>query len=434
MGFSSIAAKQRKKETQALKSFLAFSLIGSLALHIGVLTFVRIDNLLNRAPEIEDEPIEVTIVEPPSIQVLEPKQEAQSKGGPGSGGGFDIVSGSGSEGGSIAAGGGGGTSTRALAPSEPSIIAEKQPTSIANAPRKKLVESLKTEPTQEQKPAQTPEATSTPKPAQEHKPAETAPPEIAAQPKPVVTPSPSPSTSPEPAPTPQPVPFAFNQSPQNVKPALPNSLPSQNREQSNEKVRDLLTGIRNSRQSQGIATNNTSSSNKPSGEGDRDRDVAANSENGTGSGSGTGTGRGNGSGSSSGIGTGNGSGKRTGTLTGNGSGSGSTVVTGSGNSRRGTERGEGNGNSDSTGSGSARLAGYACGKPKYAERARRLGQEGTAELSVDVDDKGNVTNVRLARSSGHSALDEAAIREAWRCKFDASAGEIQGIIKFDFTL
>jgi len=50
--------------------------------------------------------------------------------------------------------------------------------------------------------------------------------------------------------------------------------------------------------------------------------------------------------------------------------------------------------------------------------ARRRGQEGTAKISVDVDDKGNVTNVRLARSSGHSALDEAAIREARRWKFD----------------
>jgi len=57
-----------------------------------------------------------------------------------------------------------------------------------------------------------------------------------------------------------------------------------------------------------------------------------------------------------------------------------------------------------------------CTKPKYPERGSTARQEGTA-ISVDVDDKA-VTNVRLARSSGHSALDEAAIREARRWKFD----------------
>jgi len=44
------------------------------------------------------------------------------------------------------------------------------------------------------------------------------------------------------------------------------------------------------------------------------------------------------------------------------------------------------------------------------------GKEGAAKIKVDVDDKGNVTNVRIAESSGNSDLDEAAIRAARRWK------------------
>jgi len=56
------------------------------------------------------------------------------------------------------------------------------------------------------------------------------------------------------------------------------------------------------------------------------------------------------------------------------------------------------------------------------------------QISVDVDDKGNVTNVRLARSSGHSALDEAAIREARRWKFDTQMVHGRVVAKVDFAI
>jgi len=60
-------------------------------------------------------------------------------------------------------------------------------------------------------------------------------------------------------------------------------------------------------------------------------------------------------------------------------------------------------------------------------------QEGTAKISVDVDDKGNVTNVRLARSSGHSALDEAAIRsKALEVRYPN--GSRQVVAKVDFAI
>ncbi|MBD2740892.1 TonB family protein [Coleofasciculus sp. FACHB-1120] len=60
---------------------------------------------------------------------------------------------------------------------------------------------------------------------------------------------------------------------------------------------------------------------------------------------------------------------------------------------------------------------------------------GSAMLSFDVDDKGNVTNVRLSRSSGSRELDEAAVRAARNWKFDSSSGRQQGVpASVDFQL
>lgn len=63
MSFSSIAIEQREKEIKALKTFLVYSFCGSLVLHIAVLAS-GIGNLLTRVPELENEPIEMTFVEP----------------------------------------------------------------------------------------------------------------------------------------------------------------------------------------------------------------------------------------------------------------------------------------------------------------------------------------------------------------------------------
>ncbi|WP_160295953.1 hypothetical protein [Aliterella atlantica] len=38
MGLSSIAVQQREKEDEALKSFIVFSLVGSVGLHVAVLS------------------------------------------------------------------------------------------------------------------------------------------------------------------------------------------------------------------------------------------------------------------------------------------------------------------------------------------------------------------------------------------------------------
>ncbi|OKH20902.1 hypothetical protein NIES593_17410 [Hydrococcus rivularis NIES-593] len=75
MSFSNTATEQRAKEAKSVKSFLAVSLIGSLAVHIGVLAS-GLTNLLSVAPQIEeDKPIEITFVEPQTQETPKPPQE-----------------------------------------------------------------------------------------------------------------------------------------------------------------------------------------------------------------------------------------------------------------------------------------------------------------------------------------------------------------------
>ncbi len=60
-----------------------------------------------------------------------------------------------------------------------------------------------------------------------------------------------------------------------------------------------------------------------------------------------------------------------------------------------------------------------CTKPAYPVQAERMGITGNAQVSVDYDAQGNVTAVRLSRSSGHPELDQAALEEArknWKFK------------------
>ncbi|MBD2253824.1 energy transducer TonB [Nostoc parmelioides] len=55
---------------------------------------------------------------------------------------------------------------------------------------------------------------------------------------------------------------------------------------------------------------------------------------------------------------------------------------------------------------------------KNPQAARRQTIESRVEVAVDTDDKGNVTNVRLLRSSGNRVVDEEHLRQArtWRLK------------------
>ena len=74
MSLSSLAVQQRAKEAKSLKSFLAFSLIGSLTLHVGLLAS-GIFSLLSRTPDLTAEPLEVIVVDPPKVEAVKPKPE-----------------------------------------------------------------------------------------------------------------------------------------------------------------------------------------------------------------------------------------------------------------------------------------------------------------------------------------------------------------------
>ena len=55
--------------------------------------------------------------------------------------------------------------------------------------------------------------------------------------------------------------------------------------------------------------------------------------------------------------------------------------------------------------------------PPYPEQARQQGVEGTVVLQLTVRADGSPSDVRVSRSSGHAALDEAAIAHVRRARF-----------------
>jgi protein TonB len=55
--------------------------------------------------------------------------------------------------------------------------------------------------------------------------------------------------------------------------------------------------------------------------------------------------------------------------------------------------------------------------PPYPEQARQQGVEGTVVLQLTVGADGSPGHVRVSRSSGHAALDEAAIAHVRRARF-----------------
>lgn len=73
--------EHREKESRALRTFLTFSLVGSLGLHIGVLAS-GIANLVMRAKQIEDKPIELIVLDSPKLtpeKIKPPEPPKQEK-------------------------------------------------------------------------------------------------------------------------------------------------------------------------------------------------------------------------------------------------------------------------------------------------------------------------------------------------------------------
>lgn len=63
-------------------------------------------------------------------------------------------------------------------------------------------------------------------------------------------------------------------------------------------------------------------------------------------------------------------------------------------------------------------------KPVYPQLARRRGQEGLVQLLANVDEKGTLVHLTVAKSSGFTLLDEAALAAVRKWRF--KPGEIGG--------
>ncbi|MEH2115235.1 energy transducer TonB [Nostoc sp.] len=370
MSFSGTTVEQRSKEVEALKSFLTYSLIGSLALHIGVLSS-GIGNYLTRVPTGEEEPIEFAVVDSPTAEPEKPIAEIPEE-----------------------------------IKKEPEVV-QKQP--IETTPVEKIQP-------QEQITAVT----------QKPQPTNTQPKAIATKPEVPAKSAPIPRS-----------------------PLSEDSKASSAGGGGGGGGGGSGVGLGSG---SGIAVSTSTGTGTGGGTGTgTGGGVGSGTGTGTGSGIGSGTGSGIGSGTGtgggvgSGTGTGTGSGIGSGTGSGIGSGTGSGIGSGTGSgigSGTGSGIGSGTGNEtgnrpavatgptlpkiNNSGNGNGRAACREC-NAKYPEAARRRGVEGRVEVAVDTDAQGNVTNVRIARSSGNRDLDEETARQAREWKLKPAEGGRQGV-------
>ncbi|OUL31963.1 energy transducer TonB [Nostoc sp. 106C] len=381
MSLSSTTLAQREKEAEALRSFLVYSLIGSVVLHIGVLA-LGLNGFWLRFPKVKDEPIEVAIIEVPNQEVakLPEKGRSQTKG---------------NAGGSSISGGGGGnfaqkqTTTGAINSSlisggKQSAVQTSQqlpPKSIqpTASPIQKLADTFKTSPQQPTSPTEPAKSVAT-------------------------------TTSVLPEPT-----VLQNRSIKKLVERLKKPSQQQTSTESSKPVVPGSTTSPTAINPQSSGTERSLTSSQPTST------TTSNS-----SGIGVGNSSGNGLAKVSGNGIGNGSGNGVGNGSGNGIGNGSG--NGVGNQPKKEDTTVATAPKSPTDNNS-RLDRADCLKCdiKYPDRARRRGVEGNPEIAVDTDDNGNVTRVRLIRSSGDRELDEAAQRAAQEWKLKPTSGGRQGV-------
>ncbi|MFM6038301.1 MAG: energy transducer TonB [Sphaerospermopsis kisseleviana] len=392
MGLSSVILEQREKEAKALKSFLFCSLIASLVFHIGVLA-LGIGKFIQRVSQTQEEPIEITIVEtvpeiiakPQEIKNSQPKINSASGGSGGSGGNNNFKS----------------------------SLPEKTTLSVSNAAIQPIVKQPQLKTTQNfvVKQRQTltiPEKTIT-------QPSLTTTPIAKTIPEPTTT-QPSLTTTPISKITEKITEKVETETTTQPTVEQPEQTVIPDTKLSNVPAPKLITPS-----SVSVSSNNTfatsSSQNSLSNLGNRLRSgLSKGTENGTGNGegSGTGDGIGNSAGKGTGNGTGNGIGNGAGKGTGNGIGNGerNIAIAPKPRSVNGTKLN--------------RADCIRC-NIKYPDRARRRGIEGRAEVALDTDTNGNVTFVRLIRSSGDSELDEAAQQAVQEWKLTPLDGGRQGV-------
>lgn len=371
MGLSGFIIEQREKEAEALKTFLFYSLIVSVALHIGVLA-LSINKFFHRVREIREEPIELTILETIPQKVVQPATEIKSP--------VKINSGS---------SGGGNNSEEISIPIEKgsSLINSFVPP-VAKQYQPKITNHFITKPSQtvtnfEPKiiaklPKSNPIKNTNFQPETIENPVKIDPientnfqpetilklPEINPIKKLDENSNNFPSTQPQADTKPTDIPPLNSENPTDISPyniPIPSTNPN------------VFTQL---------------------------------PQNGNG------------------LGTGNGTGNGAGNGIGNGSGNGLGTDNGTGNSA------EAESNPISTplkpaienSSKLNRAAECIFCQIKYPDRARKRGAEGTALIAIDTNDNGIVTQVRLIRSSGDSELDEAAEKYAQDWKLTPKEG------------
>ncbi len=367
MEFSSVTIEQREKEAEALKTFLFFSLIGSLVLHIGILA-LAINRFFLKFPEVREEPIEVTILEtiPQEVNQLPVEIKSLAKTNSGGGGGNK----------------GGGIST----PTETALNMIKSSVApITKQAQLKITTNLISKQSQ---------TLTNREPAKTLTPVQTNPIE---------------NTTPEPATTPPPVETKPIQKLDENANTLASTQPQVQTKPT--KITPLKSETQPNASSNNIPSNSTASTQLPQNKnilgnlGDRSRNSL-----GTGNGTGNGVGIGNGIGNS----TGNGIGNSTGNESGNKPKSENTPIATA--PKPPIEN-------------SSKLNRADCiqCQIKYPDRARQRGIEGNAEVAIDTDSRGNVTRVRLVRSSGDSELDQAAQQAAQEWKLTPTAEGREGV-------
>jgi TonB family protein len=369
MEFSSVTIEQREKEAEALKTFLFFSLIGSLVLHIGILA-LAINKFFLKFPEVREEPIEVTILEtiPQEVTQLPVEIKSLAKTNSGGGGGNK----------------GGGIST----PTETALNMIKSSVApITKQAQLKITTNLISKQSQ---------TLTNREPAKILTPVQTNPIE---------------NTTPEPATTPPPVETKPIQKLDENANTLASTQPQVQTKPT--KITPLKSETQPNASSNNIPSNSTASTQLP-----QNKNILGNlgdrSRNSLGTGNGTGVGNGIGNGTGSGTGVGNGIGNSTGNESGNKPKSENTPIATA--PKPPIEN-------------SSKLNRADCiqCQIKYPDRARQRGIEGNAEVAIDTDSQGNVTRVRLVRSSGDSELDQAAQQAAQEWKLTPTAEGREGV-------
>ena len=341
MGLSNFIIQQREKEAEALKTFLFYSLMASVTLHIGVLA-LSINKFFLRVPEVREEPIEVTILETVPQKVVEPLVKTKllpkinsDAGGGNQGGGISIPT----------------KTAISIIKSSVAPVTKQNPPKTSNNFITKQSQILTS-----------PEPRTAPK---------------------LVKINPTENTSSEPTITTNPVKTNLIEKLDENSNNFTSTPP-----QGNTKTADIPN---NSTTSTQLPQNINSLSNL----GDR---LGNNLDKGTGIGNGVDNGVGNGVGN----------------------------VIGNKQKPENTPVATATKPPKENGSTLNRADCIQC-KIKYPDRARRRGAEGNPEVSINTDLNGNVTQVRLIRSSGDRELDEAAQKAAQEWKLTPTEGGREGV-------